>query len=579
MLLFGLGAGFSPIGCQQRPLDVAPDRSHGTWQTIQADYDLTLKVITGISAVEMYALESSGRILFHDGGGWSYMDESPRERPLGIRAFSSSGVYAWGEFSLFHLENGSWTEIYESSGGRIRDVWASSTGDIHLSIYDGIVHFDGSNWTWLPEMSDFDVFEFWGNSSIDIYAVGNSGLIAHYDGVEWTVLQNAQSYYFADVWGSGSTDVYASTPTALIHFDGVEWRWETLPGGIRYIKDIWGTSEDNVYLIYGEGGIAHYGGTEWEVVSSSTGMPLNSIWGSSPDDIYAAGKYGKIVHFDGAEWRSLPGGRLDDPQFIWGIDDRNIYIGNTEGIFHFDGTEFNELPNVAGGLETKDLWGISPDDLTSVGNHGKVFHFDGTRWTRTATPTSRNLHAVSGSRDGSMVAAGDERTVLFRDGVRWAVMYEEVGGRAFKDIWMLSRNEWFVAGEGGIIGHYANGIWDMDRLNNWEVYSLWGTSSTDMFAGGWKTLYHFNGTVWEEMPYPEHIGTYHTSVEFQPLTGTSPSNVFVTDGFVGLFHFDGNVWSPVPSSPAEAFQSIWLSPANRLYAIDDYNADLYIYSE
>jgi hypothetical protein len=527
----------------------------------------------------MYALEASGRILFNDGSGWSYMDEAPEERALGMRAFPSSEVYAWSRYVLYRLVNNSWTAIYESSGRRIHDIWASSNGDLHLGTSKGLVHFDGSNWTWLPDTDDFYVAEFWGSSPTDIYAVGSPGRIAHYDGFEWTVIQESQNYYFFDVWGSGTRDVYASTPSEMIHFDGVEWRWITLPDGIHSIDDIWGTSENNVYLVYGEGGIAHYGGMEWEVMSSSTGIELNSIWGPSANDIYAVGEYGKIVHFDGAEWISQSGGLLEYPSFIWGIDDAHIYIGNTEAIFHFDGAAFNELPNVGGGLEANDLWGTRPDDLTSVGKHGKVFHFDGRQWLRADIPTTPHLHAISGISDGSMAAVGDERTVLFWDGVRWNLMYEEVGGKAFKDIWMLSRNEWFVVGEGGVIGRYANGVWDMDRVNQQEVYSVWGTSSTGMFASGWEALYRLNGAVWVEMPYPERIGYYQISERFRSLTGTSSSNVFVTDGFIGLFHFDGNAWSPVTNGPDRMFRDIWLSPTNQLYAIHDRYADLSIYSQ
>jgi hypothetical protein len=158
-------------------------------------------------------------------------------------------------------------------------------------------------------------------------------------------------------------------------------------------------------------------------------------------------------------------------------------------------------------------------------------------------------------------------------------MYEEAGGKAFQDVWMLSRDEWFVAGKDGVIGRYAGGVWDMDGVNQEEMYSLWGTSSTGMFASGWEALYRFNGSVWEEMPYPERIGYYQTSNRFHSLTGTSSSNVFVMDGYIGLFHFDGNAWSPVPNGPDQSFEDIWLSPSHRLYAIDYYYADLFIYSE
>lgn len=581
IILIVLAIGFLQVGCEQRPIDVAPGVSHGTWHTIEADRSQMLYEVIGISDTDVYAAQGLGRVLHFDGDDWSRMEDLPEELS-DIWTSPSAGVYATGRYRVYRLENDSWTEIYKHDEGWLREIWASSPDDIHVGASNGMVHFDGSTWTWLPETGDFDAFEIWGNSPTDVYAVGDRGLIAHYNGVEWTVIQHNQPYWFRSVWGSESTDVYAASLYFVIHFDGVKWSQVALPEEIGYIQDIWGTSKDNVYILYEDGGIAHFNGIEWHVMPSNTSTELNAIWGASPDDIHAVGEYGKIMHFDGMEWTSVSGGRLEEARFIWGIDEKNIYIGNTRSIYHFNGEIFNELPNVEDGLETFDVWGRTPDDLISVGKYGKIYHYDGTRWIRSESHTDQHLYAASGISDGSMVAVGEGRAVLFWDGVQWtplSPLCQGSCGEAFFDVWMISRNECFVVGENGLVGWYRNDVWHFERMDTRELYSVWGTSSASIFASGLAALYHFDGSSWKRMPYPNYFDNFFYAERFHTIRGTSPSSVFVADYYGALYHFDGNVWTPVSNDPDENYCSFWISSSNNLYAIPDYYATLYIYSE
>ena len=501
------------------------------------------------------------------------------------------GVYVLTNYEVFRLDDGSWNEIYHHEEGWMREIWVSSPTDIHVCASNGLLHFNGIEWVVPPGTEGFDAFDIWGSSPTDVYAVGDDGMIAHYDGAEWTVTQYDPIGYYRDVWGSGPSDVYASTGYHVWHYDGYEWSQMELPAGVRGINDIWGTSAENVLIIYyayrlgyDVGGIIRFNGSEWEEVASNTVCELNAIWGAAADDIYAVGSYGKIVHYDGVEWHSVAGGAPVDTRFITGLDDQNIYVGNMNSIFHFDGLSYTELPRSMEDLETIDLWAREPDDLVSVGGNGKVFRFDGIRWTRMTSPADQDLLAISGIDDESMVAVGEDNTILLWDGIMWSLLSPDSGwdGIAWRDVWMAARDEFFVVGDGGIVMRYQGGEWNRFNLDTDMLLSVWGVSSDEVIVSGYERIFRFNGSGWDRMPYPEYYDNFHYREEMQSLVGTDMNNVYISDNIGALYHFDGNIWSPIRYDvPMWKIDAIWLSPGNRLYCIE-YEFDgryIYRYSE
>ena len=68
------------------------------------------------------------------------------------------------------------------------------------------------------------------------------------------------------------------------------------------MRELWGSSPDNVFNSGCMGLMLHYDGSSW--TSMETGIredeyaALNSVWGSSADDVYAVGDRGIIVHYE-----------------------------------------------------------------------------------------------------------------------------------------------------------------------------------------------------------------------------------------------------------------------------------------
>jgi len=124
-------------------------------------------------------------------------------------------------------------------------------------------------------------------------------------------------------------------------------------------------------------------------------------------------------------------------------------------------------------------------------------------------------------------------------------------GFADTDFWMVG---------GSIIEHcinYANGsgkaldyrLTDLGIFHTGDgaLHAAWGTSSNDMFfVGDYGTIFHFDGSHWEDMPKV-------TSKNLQSVWGTSHNDVWAcgykqSTGETAIVHYDGSSWTNIDPS-------------------------------
>jgi hypothetical protein len=107
--------------------------------------------------------------------------------------------------------------------------------------------------------------------------------------------------------------------------------------------------------------------------------------------------------------------------------------------------------------------GSSPTDIWAVGNGGlddkQVWHFNGSKWeANTNLSTSPNC-IFSISQDNAWIGGGEGK-IFHYDGNNWSLSYTKP-----------------------------------DRAN---IIYIWGKSSTDVYALGWKSILHYDGNRWED---------------------------------------------------------------------------------
>ena len=130
------------------------------------------------------------------------------------------------------------------------------------------------------------LYSIWGNAPDDIWVVGASPTVYgsgiwHYDGVNWSAFKTPFPYWSSKcIFGFGKNDIWVGYGSQIYHYEGNEWvlsfSYPEAQNGFSsvIIKDLWGTSSNNIYALayaFIEGSnyntrsiVLHYDGSKWE---------------------------------------------------------------------------------------------------------------------------------------------------------------------------------------------------------------------------------------------------------------------------------------------------------------------------
>ena len=183
-------------------------------------------------------------------------------------------------------------------------------------------------------------------------------------------------------------------------FHGEQPVWRQVPTtGANPSDVLWGVWCDGPdhALVVGDGGAIHrLKGGAWRREESGVKEPLHAVVGFGGDNAVAVGWMGVIVHREDAGWHRNGGGIVDP------ITKRYAQTRANTPLF--------------------GLWASSPGDVWAVGDDGRVCRFDGTGWHEVDCPTDVHLRAVVRCRDGTLLVAGAQGTVLVCRNGEWARM-------------------------------------------------------------------------------------------------------------------------------------------------------------
>jgi len=262
----------------------------------------------------------------------------------------------------------------------------------------------------------------WGSSPKDVYAVGwtdRVGPMWHYDGNKWTYVKlnpldgGLVSGFIglSNIYGFSSNDIYAvgrnsDNSSAMIHFDGTNWKRVLLPDTGGWLNTIYGTSSNNVWA-GGENALYHYDGSKWTRDSVSVSVPSGSFFqitaiSSYNSNIYALGytdnnngqftqyflKYSNLhmVIVDSVL-------RLNGFKFgtnFWKSNTGNLYSGST-GVFKYDGNTWTKI-FISGSV--RNIGGTDDNNIFVVGDLGLAYHYNGKDWQNIAPKLSKDTRTL-----------------------------------------------------------------------------------------------------------------------------------------------------------------------------------------
>ena len=250
---------------------------------------------------------------------------------------------------VYHsLGDGQWTSI--KTAGSLYAAWGSGPGDVYVGGLGGVLHSTDHGATWTSETlplvgGSWVIDALWGSGPNDVYAAGFStdshgtktgSSILHSTGAgAWVSQYSDQNGSSFSLWGADATHVYAVNRDsgAIVQSSGNgSWMAHDALGPVRSIRGI-GT---NRLYVTGANGVLFQSADAktWmsQPIDGASGELLEDIWGTADDDVFVVGNHGSVFHFDGTSWSSAgtAGTKL---LAIWG-NGADVFVAGADGIYH-----------------------------------------------------------------------------------------------------------------------------------------------------------------------------------------------------------------------------------------------------
>jgi hypothetical protein len=256
---------------------------------------------------------------------------------------------------------------------------------------------------------------------------------------------------------------------------------------------------------------------------------FTGIWAPDAANTFAVGAIGDLAHYAGGVWTDDESPTAENLWDVFGTSATDVFaVGDAGTIVHWNGTDWQTM---ASGLECTcetlyGVWASGPSDAYAVGDGGVIVHYDGSDWVAGDTMPVAWLGGVWGSAPNDVFAVGDDGGIFHYDGASWTPMTSglEGTGEYLNTVWGLSSTDVYAAASNGVL-HYDGVSWSsLPGVQECEHYSVWGTSPSNLFVANVCGIDHFDGSTWAYMD----PGGFVTD-----LWGTGPVRVLAnTDGYV-----------------------------------------------
>jgi len=255
--------------------------------------------------------------------------------------------------------------IQEIWGSNPNDIWGVGPGgDLSTTIW----HYDGKQWSTDGVGRNLSPESVFGFAKNDVWIGGEDGKIWHYDGSNWKqnyqhTINSFTNIGFYDLYGTSNHDFYAvgtvwfdneTRRGIILHYDGSSWKQEYLANSNSYFVKV-RVSQDGTRYIYSIKQDVQYNSNDTTVFYEFDGKNLKQIYSDEDKTI----KQGWVSIIDGNPYFSLANViyRYQQNQFeelfkansqfytpsIFGRSEKDIFLGTSEGIEQYNGTDVQLL--------------------------------------------------------------------------------------------------------------------------------------------------------------------------------------------------------------------------------------------
>ncbi len=279
-------------------------------------------------------------------------------------------------------------------------------------------NFTWQSWTFGGQAGSCDLYDVAIIDENNIWAVGEIYLLdtlgqpdptrynlVVWNGNDWEV-KRVPYYYQGQPFYNPIQSVFAFSPTdiwfcgnGVIHWDGNQYVPIPIPSnvwGSYQMNKIWGTSDNDLYVVGNNGNIAHYQNGQWSKVESGTELNINDIYGaynektSEWEILAVASDYSlswekeilQIRNYQVNKLTTYSTPTMEPLLSTWFVPDKQYYVVGS-GIYQkhllSDYSWKNNLFNITT-YATTSICGNGINDVAAVGAFGDLVHFNGVNW-------------------------------------------------------------------------------------------------------------------------------------------------------------------------------------------------------
>jgi hypothetical protein len=495
------------------------------WNSMTSGATHPLYAVWGSSSSDVFAVGDYGTILHYDGSSWSPMTSGTTSHLRGVWGSSSSDVFFVGgggiilhysaaaaQAELANVQSAVVALMADVGLGTLPNPVTAATNDMtafpdpDYSLYpdyllesttigtytcdaDGTVTqvTAGDEWSSMTSGTTHPLYAVWGSSPSDVFAVGGGGTILHYSGAAQTELANVQTAVMALMADVGLGTI--PNPVTTATNDMTAFPDPDYPLYPDYLLE---STTIGTYTCDADGTVTQVtAGDDWSPMTSGTTHSLHAVWGSSSSDVFAAGSGGTILHYSGAA-----------PDELANVQTAVVAMMVANGL--------SALPNPVT-VATNDMSAFP--DATSACGIDKVNDLDG------------NAYQAGLDKDGFLLYGHD----ITADGAQTGLInYMAV---------QATMGTYTVDASGTVTQVTTGDHWSaMSSGTTSDLYAVWGSSSSDVFAvGDYGTIPHYGPPA--QAPPTADAGGPYTVDEGGSVT-LDGSGSFAPDGYIVLYEWD-----------------------------------------
>ena len=237
-----------------------------------------------------------------------------------------------------------------------------------------------------------------------------------------------------------------------VHWNGNEWELKRIPfiyqGDSLYssIYSIFAFNPNDIW--FGIGSMIHWDGVKYQSISTASVFPslVNKIWGTTNNDLYVVGNEGNIAHYQNGWWMRIESGVSTDLLDIYGKGE-NIFIGgwrdfqpsvllklkngNVQKVIEDENNLFNYRTDFISGaiysvyMTEKKLYVLTWYDLYRAN-----INTDGTAEAIWKGPIQNwGMISIRGNNANDIIASGVPGKIWHYNGITWHTYNELIDSR------------------------------------------------------------------------------------------------------------------------------------------------------